>query len=1390
MSRIVPRTCTELQAGNASADASRRPADAGQPLERFRSTPAYVLLGDPGAGKTTAFQCECAALGDAAMYVTARDFLTFAPDDHPEWRGKTLFIDGLDECRAGTQDKRTPFDKIRRQLDKLGRPPFRLSCRTADWLGTNDRQHLASVTPQGSEVTVLRLDPLTDEDAKTVLAARPGITDPDAFISEAGARGLDGLLSNPQSLGLLASVVAQNGTWPQSRRQTFEEACRQLAAEHNQEHRAAGPPPEVEAALDAAGRLCAMLLITGGAGFTADPGHPDGDYLDPDECASDPCAPHDRYNRNALLQALSTQLFAAGTERRFIPIHRHLAEFLGARHLARLIADGLPARRVLALITGEDGGVVTVLRGLAAWLAALCKGARRDLIERDPIGVVVYGDVHDYTTDEKRTLLEALRPEAAARLENVAWAGAVVGSLVTPDLEPVLRNALKPPLDEPFFAAFVLSALMHGTPLPGLTDLLLELVYQRHRGVQLPSVALDAFLHNCPDQDRRDRTLERILADLNHGRLSDWNSELLGTALTALYPRRVTASEIWQCLPATNLQHRFGPGYSFWRHHLIERSSDSDIEALLDALVTRFSDIKPALRGLRMEGVPLMLLARGVERRGDTLDSARLCDWMGLDIKPTAPERNIAAVRRIGTWLEGRPHRLKEVIAETERRSADRAKTPRSLVDKIRYGAEFPPDYGLWCLRQAVTATSLPWIKYYLRQSCDALAHKIHDRGLTLELMFERTGDAPVVRRILEQEILVCGGVREILQDIQEQRNYQKNYRQERKRRHGEWIAYVRSNVAELRAGRGALHILYLIANAHYGLLSEVSGESPEKRIRKLFRGDDSLIEAAFSGIRGTINRSDLPGIDQIVELTGSDQEYRIGLPFQAALDLEPERRLNDRQARTALAFHYSTALRLRTQSPEWYRTLLARDPATVADMLVKCVAAGLRNGTQDSSLVYLLIEEDHAGVARLVVLPLLRRFPLRCTVPQLRILDYLLHAALRYVDRLRFQELIADRLSRASMTVAQRVHWLAMGVIVASDTYLEPLQELVQRREQRITHLVDFLATAGPEIEGLRAPALKYLIGLLGSTVGRWTARDSDSQLMPGSASSCVDQMIQRLAILPEPEAGAALDELASDTALSFWRATLDQAGDRRRVLRRDAGYRHPGAAQVGSTLRNGPPANPGDLAALITDRIDELAVRIRTANTNDWRQYWNVDPKNERPCGPKSENSCRDALLSDLRQILPPEVDAQPEGAYANDRRADVRISCGGFHVPVEAKRTSHRDLWSAIHRQLIEQYANDPATGGYGIYLVFWFETKDTPRPPGGGVPPDRPDVLREQLEALLAEDERRRISVRVIDVSAPPRCRQPPPAGRSVLGLPVLPSPRQGSLSGGVVQDAGA
>ena len=79
------------------------------PLDAFRAVDSYVLLGDPGSGKTRALEKE--ALESAGLFISARDFLTLEPRD--EWKSQTLFIDGLDETRAGDGDKRSALDRVR-----------------------------------------------------------------------------------------------------------------------------------------------------------------------------------------------------------------------------------------------------------------------------------------------------------------------------------------------------------------------------------------------------------------------------------------------------------------------------------------------------------------------------------------------------------------------------------------------------------------------------------------------------------------------------------------------------------------------------------------------------------------------------------------------------------------------------------------------------------------------------------------------------------------------------------------------------------------------------------------------------------------------------------------------------------------------------------------------------------------------------------------------------------------------------------------------------------------------------------------------------------------------------------------------------------------------------
>ena len=296
----IERTCTVVvdKEGGTNQTGSR-------PISDFRDCGAYVLLAAPGAGKTEVFKHEAGE----ERFCDARNFNTFG---HERWANVTpLFIDGLDEMRAGSTDGRTPLDAIRSKLEQLKRPAFRLSCREADWFGLGDRQRLESLSPDGV-VTVLRLDPLTDDDVRTILTRFSEITHPDKFMAEARERRLDSLLTNPKSLEMLVrAVVVRKSAWPDTRTETFELACRELVDEHNVEHRdAKRNRPNVSTLLDTAGFLCAVQLFTGSAGYDLI-----GNQRVPDHIGLDELTVSDSGRRPTIAPFLSTGMspsFSAG----------------------------------------------------------------------------------------------------------------------------------------------------------------------------------------------------------------------------------------------------------------------------------------------------------------------------------------------------------------------------------------------------------------------------------------------------------------------------------------------------------------------------------------------------------------------------------------------------------------------------------------------------------------------------------------------------------------------------------------------------------------------------------------------------------------------------------------------------------------------------------------------------------------------------------------------------------------------------------------------------------------------------------------------------------------------------------------------------------------------
>ena len=1357
MTHLVTRTCTEVRVPGERSG----PEPESKPLSAFRSDPVYVLLGDPGLGKTTAFQRECEELGEAALLIDARDFVSFHPDSHPEWRGKTLFIDGLDEVRAGSSDTRTPLDYLRGRLDALGRPRFRISCREADWFGESDRSRLAAVA-RDSTIATLRLDPLTDSDIETILSTRPGIDSPQVFIEQAEARGVDGLLTNPQTLNMLADVVGGRGGWPQSRLETFEMACRQMAAEHNEEHSHADQLPPRNVLLDAAGYLCSAQLLTGAAGYTFGPGKVDSAYIALDDC--------DYVDSAALRPALSIRLFKGVHERRFTPIHRHVAEFLGARHLARLITEGLPARRVLALISGADGVVVTEMRGLSGWLAAQCGAVRGLLVERDPIGAALYGDIRGFSTDEKDRLLRALgRREVRTSLgRNVSWfeIDSAFGALASPDMEPVIEDILAEPSrdsDHEGLIQFVLTLLWQGSPLPSLAPSLLAMVRDDTWPPHVRSLALNGFLHATAGAEGHTAEFKELLAGVHAGTIPDPDNQMRGALLARLYPAEVPPSSIWDYLTERGNRHLMGHYWAFQEHDLLRQSSDDDVAELLDQLSERRADVLPALESHYTDSLPMRLLARGLEAHGDEVPVTRLYAWMraatpqlgrGFD-----PEDD--SLGRVRDWLGQRSEIQKAMLSEGLRRcpDSDRYYHDAHEVWGALHGSSLPLDFGLWCLDQAVELAPL-----HSKASEDLLWRAFREwreqgnaRGLSRRVLTERVrGHAALEKRLSALAEGVANSEAAAVRDAAERRKGE----EERARASEEDIAYIRSSAEALRENRASIGILDGLGRAYFLFRPARSGlTSPAQRLSAFLGGDDNLVEAARAGLRGTLSRGDVPDFAEILRLKEVSKRHRLDFAFLAGLDIlqreDPGRleELSESQMQTGLAFYYCTPAGF-TETPAWHTEWTDRFPESVAEVAARCALSAIRHGDGYSpALETIKWLEAHPTLRHETSLGILAKFPARAALHKLETLDRLLWNALAYSDRSSLLDLIAAKLSRKSMGVAQRVRWLAAGVVAAPETYGARMEAFVREGQRRVRGLAAFFNSREssfplpfPTHEPC-ASALRALIALMGRSFA--PTEGAGFVTLEMTASGQISRLIRQLASLPGDDALQALDSLVSQPDLVHWRDELVRARDDQRAVHRDAAYRHPDLEQLHRALKDQEPANAGDLAALVLDRLSTVASVLRTGNTDDWRQYWNEDSYG-RPRKPKHEDSCRDALLSRLRLKLPEGVDAQPEGQYAGDKRSDIRVAHRGCNVPVEIKKNTHRDLWSAIRRQLIEQYTRDVETGGYGIYLVFWFGEAGMPSPPTG-TRPKTPGELQKRLEETLTADEALKIEVLVVDVS---------------------------------------
>lgn len=320
----------------------------------------------------------------------------------------------------------------------------------------------------------------------------------------------------------------------------------------------------------------------------------------------------------------------------------------------------------------------------------------------------------------------------------------------------------------------------------------------------------------------------------------------------------------------------------------------------------------------------------------------------------------------------------------------------------------------------------------------------------------------------------------------------------------------------------------------------------------------------------------------------------------------------------------------------------------------------------------------------------------------------------------------------RTRLAVERKVAWLLRD-LTGSDHGRSPSYPLTITQSETIVALI-----------GALFPEAYYPAGVINGNTNAW------------DAAAFVRSLINGISALPSTAAGEALERLNANPALASYRDTIHHALAGQHTRRRDAEYHRPNWDEAAAGLANGAPANVGDLCALTVAQLEDIAIHIGSANTDIYKQFWNVD-RYGRLMETRPEETCRDALLTLLKpRMLPLGVTAEPEGHMADDKRADIALARPGIKVLVELKKNVHADVWNAVQSQLDRFYTPDPEAKGFGVYGVFWFGNKRNghmPAVPGGLPEPRTPSEMENTLRELLPDSVRARIAVIVIDVSGP-------------------------------------
>lgn len=1304
-----------------------------------------VVLGEPGMGKSELMRELGRRLG--VEPVTATRFMQSKNPARLVPEGKTLLIDGLDEAMSRREGD--AVDAILAQLEEADSPPFILTCRSREWQArtvANLRQLY------GDDPRILTLDPFDRVEARAYLVAQYSRVDSDHVLDHLAAHSLEELYRNPLTLGLMGRVAETDQQLPGTRAALFERVCSKVWPEHDPDRQDAGLAQLSEdEALDAAGAISACLLFAGAeaASVAGAVQVQEGDLRIAD-LESLPKASSAR-------AIFSSKLFQSVGPSRAKPLHRVIAEYLGARWLARQATTPRTQRRVLAQLHGSNG-VPASLRGLHAWLAYHSPAMAERVIASDPYGVLRYGETTALTPHLADRLLEelCLLAEDDPYFRAADWDSKTAAGLMTATLKPKIETIIASTASNGHLRSLLVEGL-EGTLLAAeLADTLETIVLSPERFYREREDAAEALLPHrdrswwqatiatLTDQggDDAPRLAIRLIRHID----IDVSNELLVAALFA--DMGVTICP---------LPRRKGK-----RVHRLSR-----YEPLLDSLAS-----ERLIGMLDLTGDYAELL-----EEDDWENADQVADLMAHLIVRAIDEGVVGSDQATSVWrwlgiikqAHHNDHDAQRTLAEqlAKHDSLRRAIQTHALVNTRH-------EDSLWVMafqlhERFVGLTAHPGdIAYALNRLAEG---DVNDPNLRQDWMdLVRIGRGPDgldqnVRAAAERFRRGDKPLADYLCKLENPKKPAWQIKQERyaakrarKRQISFEIARRRFEAVrdDLRAGE--LNATQPCAMAYLGQFGDLPSElSPDERLAEWI--GPALRDDALIGFEAVLHRDDLPSAAEIAD--GFTRDKAFGYSFAIMAGLYERMRsgrnvadLSESLKQAALLLSYDDpAMNLEKEKQELCAALEAEvipTPETRREFAQLWIEPALAAGNERIHGLYKLAHDpDWQSTGAALAAAWLSAFPNVPETVEAELVDCLTFGG--ELNALR--EVAEARASTVFRSFEHMLSWLAIDVLVRFDVVRPDITGIGADCPRFIWFLRDRLTLdRGAGSLPLTAAQAEWIItefrepwpyATLGGS-GWGDTNDYD-------ATNFLNSLINRIANDTSIEASEAMARLVSGPNDSYANSIRHMMVEQRQK-RAEESFSALTPGDLGALLSDKPPGNIEDLKAMVLEEMDVARRKLIGDDLDSVVGFWS-------DCGiPRDENRCRDRLAEMISpELARYDIERITEADMPQTKRADLAFARGSMQLPIEVKGQWHRDVWDAATGQLDDKYLIDWRSEQRGIYCVLWFgdmparSNRRLKVHPDGLPAPAGAEEMRQMITARIPEARRALIDVVVFDLT---------------------------------------